>query len=115
MNNESEIKHIELGIEDAKESIALKDAFLRLKENKDFKAVIDTAYFENEPTRLAFLTADPSQFGSDEQAALQRQIAGIGALRMFLMSVMHQGNMAEKAMADYDERLEEIHNGTSEE
>ena len=115
MNNEAEIKHIELSIEDAKESVALRDAFLRLKENKDFKAIIDKAYFEHEPTRLAFLTADPSQFGTNEQAAIQRQIAGIGSLRMFLISLMHQGNMAEKAIESHEERLEEIHSGESEE
>ena len=50
-----DIEKVEIEMEEAKKYIELRNTFLRLSENKDFKHVIEEAYFKEEAARWAYV------------------------------------------------------------
>lgn len=97
-----------MGIDQAKEAIAMRDALLRLTKNRDFKKLITEFYFEKEPVRLVMLKADPAADSEKEQANILAEIDAISRFRHFLRMVMTAGNTSERAMGDYEDTLSEL-------
>lgn len=105
MNQQEEI---EISIKQAKEVVALRDALRRLHNNRDFKKVIKEGYFVDDASRLVLLKADPEMEDADSQSSIERAITGIGQLGQYLSKTEALGNMAERAINDNQEALEEI-------
>lgn len=110
MSNEAEaqLAQIEITIEEAKDTIATSDAYLRLIKNKDFKHVIQKAYFEEESVRCVLMRSMPNFDSDHQQARILRDIDGIGSLRQFFISIQQKAQMSVNAMDAAAEAREEI-------
>ena len=108
MSNQEDLHQIELTIEQAKDAIDLQKAFNRLVSNSDFKKVIEERYFKSYAQELVFLKADPSMDTPEMQSKVIKDMDAIGALRMFFLSIQHEGRMAERAVAESEATREEI-------
>lgn len=109
MNNaEQQLQQIEVTIEEAKSVIKLKDAYVRLLNNDDFKAVIQKGYFEDESVRCVLMRGMPNFDSEDAQKKILRDIDGIGTLRQFFISLQKKAMMSENAIAANAEAREEI-------
>ena len=106
--NEQDINAIEISIEDAKANIKMKDAFVRLQNNPDFKVVIEKGFLEKHAVRQVLLKAHPGMQDPAQQNLLDQQITSIGGLKQFLVSIYTQGMNAYVAMANDEATLEEI-------
>lgn len=102
----SQVQEIEVGMEEAKAVIARKSAVLKLESNREFKKLILEGYFKEEASRLALLSADP-RIRPEDQADAILQIQSISKLHQYLHGIIMQGTIAEQALAEYEEALEE--------
>lgn len=107
MNQNEQIQHVELSLDEAKKVVDFGEAIQRLEKNADFKKVILDGYFNDEAKRLTFLTADTTL--DDKSAnAVWAGIRAIGELRAFLMNRKVTAEIAKKEVMDFSETLEEI-------
>lgn len=108
MSSDQDLESIELSIEQAKVNIDLMECLSRLTSNKDFIKVIQTGYFEKEPSRLALLKADPSQQADHSQTTIVKQIDSIGFLRQYFVAVMQIGRLSQRAIVDDEQTKQEL-------
>lgn len=80
----SQIEQIRITIEQKKEMVALGDSVSRLTKNRDWKRLIDTEFFENEPKRLVSLLAHPNMQDEVSQTEIRNQMLAIAYFRNFL-------------------------------
>tara|TARA_B110000914_G_scaffold37682_1_gene30839 strand:+ start:423 stop:755 length:333 start_codon:yes stop_codon:yes gene_type:complete len=104
----SEIEQIEIGIDAARKDVAKMEGLLRLIDNKDFQALIDTGYFVDEASRLVILKADPSMQDERLQKTINDGITAIGHFRQYLNTVMQIGRMAEQGIREDEETRQEL-------
>jgi hypothetical protein len=110
------LQEIEVSMEEAKKAIDKMESFERLRDNTDFKKVIEEGYFEKESMRLVLLKADVNMQDDERQRDIMRQIDAIGTFREYLRSLYHIGRMAERSLeADRETQSElleeELNNG----
>lgn len=105
MNQEQQV---ELSIKQAEDIKSLGAALNRLSNNRDFKRIIHNEYFKEEASRLVLLLADPQCQDEAAQKEIHKQINAIGSFRGFLAKVQQQGAMADEAIREGNEVLEEI-------
>jgi hypothetical protein len=101
--SEEMLQELELNIAEAKQIVELGDALERLKNNRDFKAVILDGYFRTEAARLVMGKAHPQMQRPDTQASFLRSIDAIGELGQYFNKLRQQAEMAQIAM-DEDRR-----------
>lgn len=104
---EHQIQQIEVGFEEAKEVIALRDALIRLQTNEDFKKVINENYLRDEALRLSSLLDEPNIPEGKEKFVLA-DLRGIAALKRHFASVFRMATMAENAMEEDKNTLSEL-------
>ena len=103
----SEMEHIQIHIEEVKHLIALKDALLRLKQNKDFQEVVEKTYLEKEALRLVYARANLN-LTEEQRANALSMLDGIGHFVCFLDGIIAQGKHFEEELKEYEEAQEEI-------
>jgi hypothetical protein len=108
MSNESQIREIELSIEQAQEYTKVSKALTNLFNNKDFIEVIKVGYFKEEPARLVEMKAAPEMQTEKLQTAVMNAIDGIGALQQYFNTIWSMAREGEKAIADGNEALDDI-------
>ena len=106
MNNDQDVRTIELTIEEAQVAVAQKKIFLRLVDNKDFKEIIETGYFEAEAVRLVGALSSPALQDEYNQEQMQKEMSAIGRLRQYFYAIVQQGTTAERAIASDEAELE---------
>lgn len=106
--SQTAIQEIELNIKQAQELVNLNTSLQRLRNNRDFKKVFLDGFFKDEAVRLVHLKADPSMQSPEYQAAILKQMDGIGAIRGYFDMIEHQGQMAAQAIEADEEALEEL-------
>lgn len=104
----TEVREIELTRTDAQAQMALGEALERLQSNRDFKLLINEAYLRNEAIRLVHAKSDPATQDPDKQAAIIRDIDGIGCLLAFLRNTRQLAEMAGRAIENADRELQLI-------
>lgn len=100
MSTDDNVENIDISIEQAKQAVNKMNSVINLSKNRDFIAVIEKGYFEEEASRLVLLKADPGVQKPEDQAAIIRAIDAIGNFRQYLGSVIQIGRMMEKTLAD---------------
>lgn len=100
------LEEVEIQIDIAKEMIALRDSYFKLSTNRNFKNVIEKAYFKEEAARLVM--AKSSFLDAEQQANVDNMIYGIGALANFFDMIVRRGNEMEQALEDHQSTREEI-------
>jgi hypothetical protein len=98
--NEEQMRIVERSIEDAKEDVALADALQRLHENKDFKKIVLTDYFEKNAQRAVMMKSDPTQQSPEKQKDIDNVIVGIGQLGMYFHKIFVFGERAANGLRD---------------
>lgn len=106
MSNENDVQEIELNIETAKATIERMNVFMRLVDNKDFQAIIEKGYFEDEAARLVGALASPAMSDEFNQEQMQKDIVGVGRLRQYFYAIVQQGRAAEGAVKADETELE---------
>jgi len=104
----TELEKVELSMKQAKAKIQMRDALNRLTKNTDFTEVIVEGYFKTYASNLVLMKAEPSQEDPADQRRLDNAIIAVGELQQFFRSVLVQGDMADKALVDNEEALEEL-------
>jgi hypothetical protein len=108
MATQQDLEQLEISMDEARKTVALRDALRRLTENKDWKEVVDEHFFRNEASRLVLLKADQEMQTPENQAAIDRQILTIGGFRSMLRTIFQLGNMAEQAITADENTREAI-------
>lgn len=106
----TEIERLEHCTQKAKQHLDLGNALERLLNNRDFKAVIQHGYFEQEAIRLVHLKGDPAVDSPAKQANIIRDIDAIGALSSYLNEVRRLADLARREIDDNEVMLEELRN-----
>ena len=106
--SEQQVEEIEMTIKQAKEQVALKDAVIKLSNNKDFKKVVNEGYFEKQASRLVLLKADPNMQDEKSQKELDNSIIAIGYFRQYLSSLVQLGYQAEREILSAEEEKDNI-------
>lgn len=105
---DTQLEQIDISIEQAKETIAMKKALDNLTDNPDFIKIIIDGYLKDEALRLVMLRAD-DRFKEDlDQAGLMKAIDAIGNFKMYCNTIMQMGRMAENAVLADQKTREEI-------
>ena len=104
---QSQIREVEISIEQAKRIIERGRAARRLADNPDFKALVLEGYLRDEAARLADLLSEPALRDQD-RAGVARDINGPGALRRFFQNILREAQMAEESMASDEMTLDEL-------
>jgi CHAT domain-containing protein len=107
MSNDA-IQEIELNISEAKKVVELGASLERLRNNRDFKKVIQEGYFQQEAIRLVHLKSDYSFQTPERQKSILTQIDAIGNLNQYFETVFHQASLARKAIEADEYTRDEI-------
>lgn len=102
------VEDIQIQIDDAREMVRGADALERLFENADFNLVVKQGYFQEEPARLVEMKATPAMSSEANQAAIIKQIDGIGALQQYFNARFLTGDMARDAIRDGEMAIDEM-------
>ena len=106
MNNENDVRTIELNIDQAKATVDRMKVFMRLVDNKDFQEIIEKGYFEDEAVRLVGALASPGLADEVSQNEMQKDIQAIGRLRQYFYAITAQGRAAEGAIKSHENELD---------
>ena len=107
MNSQANLDQIEIQLTESRKMIAVRDALLKMYNNKEFKDVIETAYFKEEAARLVMAKSNRT-LDAETQKYMDTQIIGIGALANYFEAVMQRGWQAEQTIEDGEKAREEI-------
>jgi len=104
MSNETQqnIRAVEVSIEEAQGAAETLAALLRLRDNADFKTVIEDGYFRDEAARVVGLRSEPNILMQDAVALqmVENQITSIGGLRQYFIKIQQIGNLAAQSLAE---------------
>lgn len=104
----SDIQQLENNIKEAQKMVDLGKALERLMNNRDFKAVVSTGFFKDEPVRLVHLMASPAMQRPEHQQAIQLQLRAIGEFHNYLNEVFRQASLAAKAIEEDEQTRDEL-------
>ena len=94
-----------------KDGIAASDKFAELQANPLFQELILDRYIKDEGSNLVEMIAEPS-FGSDEQqASIQRRLAGISSLQTFMRQYLQAGLTAKAELSQLEYMNDRIDQG----
>ena len=96
--NAHELELVQATIKSAEEGIRKHGSVVRLVKSRDFKAVVEKAYFDD---YAASLVAQLEYADTEkEERDIITAMKGISAFRGFLQALVAQGTQAEKVLAD---------------
>lgn len=101
-----EIEQIEISLEEAKKTVALKSKVEKLLSNREFKAVVEDGYFKDEALRLTRIYGDPQM--ADHRPEISMEIAAVSKFRSFLERLIAFGQMAEQTILEHEAELDEL-------
>ena len=108
-NFEQDICEVETNIEEAKDKIELHACLMRLKDNPDFKRLINDEFLEKEAYRVVGAKADISVLMNEvTEKMMENVIISIGGLRQFFLKVQMQGRQAAMDIAADQETHAEL-------
>jgi hypothetical protein len=105
MSNEHEIAAVERDLKANRLAREQSAALARLEQNTDFQNLIKQAYFRDEAVRLVHLRSDPSA----DVDGIDKQMDAIAGLSGFFRMVRQKGELADKAIADGESMLVQLH------
>jgi len=102
----SEIESIEEAIVAARVMVERAEALNRLKNNKDFKAIILDHYGVQYASDLVRTKVEPFLQADKDQKYIEGQLLAIGHLSLFMNTLLQQGLNAKDAIQSQEEELE---------
>ena len=104
----NELQQLDDNIKQAQKIADLGDALNRLRNNRDFKKVIQEGYFEQEAIRLVHLMSDSNMQTPEMQTAIHKQMIAIGSFRDYLDTLFIRVDMARRSVAADENTRDEI-------
>lgn len=108
MSTENDLQQIEVTLEQAQETLKRRDAVERLRNNKDWKLIVEDGYFSEEAVRLVLLKADHNMQSDELQKDIMKQIDGIGSFREFIRTIYQLGQLAQNTITADEQTREEL-------
>jgi len=101
---------IEIEINQARDWISKQECLARLKENSDFKELIEEGYFKEEAARIVGLKASPNFIfaGKKQMKFLDVLENGVGALQQFFRQIEMQADAAKQGLPEMEETRNEV-------
>ena len=113
--NSAELQQLEVNIKQAQKMVDLGSALDRLRNNRDFKKVIEDGYFEQEAIRLVHLMSDSNMQSPEIQTSIHKQMIAVGVFRDYLETLSIRAGMARRSVeADENTRDEVLAEGVEE-
>lgn len=103
----NDIAQIELSMEEAQKMVDRGDEVRALIENPLFKKIIGDGYFVQEAARLVHLSSDTT-ITEEIRGYVMRDMAGPGAFKRYLQTLINMGNIARNELAQGQEVLDEL-------
>ena len=111
----TQLKQVEVSMENAKKAIDLAQALKRLHDNPDFQVVILEDYFHEEAHRAVLLKADQAMMTPEKQQMIDDVITSIGGLYNYFGKIYRMADMSARALeADQDTHQELLEEEMSE-
>jgi hypothetical protein len=108
MNNEENVRVIEVTEKQAKKAIDMQDCLNELSTNSKFIKLILKGYCEDEAVRLVLLKKDPNMLSAENQANIDSAIDSISQLHQYFLKVKIVGDMAKATLHECDLVREEL-------
>ena len=102
----SDVKRIEVSIEQAKQQKLEGEVMERLAKNPDFDLLVTKGYMEQEAIRLVHAKSDPTQQTAQDQYVLDCDIRGIGSLASYFGKIRQLGRLSANALEENEAELE---------
>jgi hypothetical protein len=106
--NTNELHQLENNIKQAQKIVDLGSALERLKNNRDFKKVIQEGYFEQEAIRLVHLLSDSNMQAPEIQTSIHKQMIAVGGFRDYLDTLETRVGMARRSVEADEATRDEI-------
>jgi hypothetical protein len=97
----------EAQIASAKKHIQLAKSLNKLQSNRDFKAVIEKGFFEEEAARLARVFDSP-ELPQEARDEIKNALAGIGALDRYLRGIQMKSEIAQNSLEQWEDELDTL-------
>jgi hypothetical protein len=104
----AELQQLETNIKQSQKIIDLGDALDRLRNNRDFKKLVLEGYFEQEAIRLVHLMSDSNMQSPNTQAAIYKEMTGIGMFRSYLDTLATSARVARRTLESDEATRDEI-------
>lgn len=99
------LEDLQVRIDNSRHLIKVRDAIVRLSENKDFKLVIEETFLKDEVLRATYLTASVT---TDEGLArIHKTLNAAAILRQFLRGVMERGAVEDQDIVELERAYNE--------
>jgi hypothetical protein len=100
----SELQQLEQQRADIQEALELRDAALRLSENKDFRRLFIEMYFKSEAARLVQMSGDPV-LNKDQREDALNMAQATGHAKRFLSMLVVRGNTLSRDVEDLEQQI----------
>jgi len=105
--SQNQIEEVELSIAEARKMVDRGRTAERLAKNPEFKTLVLDGYFVEEAARLALLYSDPN-LSPEIRDHVIRDLAGPGAFKRYLSTIVQFGQMAAREILEAEETLDEL-------
>lgn len=113
--SQAQIDQLHRNIEASRGFVALSQALTRLQANPDFKLIISQGYLRDEAVRLVHARSNVALQSPADQAALLRDIDGIGSLEAFFRKIETQARQALSHIDADEETIQDLLRGGDDE
>lgn len=100
------MEEVEFEIQQNKETIMRRDVMMRLRNNKDFREVIEKGYLQDEAIRL--IMAKVAGLPIEAMDKLDKLAYGPGALAQYFDNILRLGDRAEEDLHNSEQMREEL-------
>lgn len=97
----------QLGMEESRAAVTLRDELQEMYSHPTFKKIFLDGYFTDEPARIAQALTNPSMQDEVDQRCLGEMIRGIGHTQNYLLEVVRLGNTAQLQIEEADEEAKQ--------
>ena len=105
MSNPEEQKEIQVTVKQAESAVETYRALMRLKDNKDYKLIIETMYLKEQALDQVSLLAHQEM--SETREKIFEDLVAKSVLNMFLLVIETQGKRYEDDLVAYREMQNE--------
>ena len=102
----TDLEEVEIQIEVANKIRAMRDSYVKLSRNKNFKDIIEIGYFKEEAARLVMAKSAP--LDENQQRVIDGMIIGVGALNNYFNMIMRRGAEMDNAIGEHEQTRQEI-------
>lgn len=104
---ENEIEELQITLEDAKRTVALRDDLMNLAKNKLFKSIIVDAYMKDEALRLTQIIGEIQHVEYRDE--IVDALKGISHFRQWMDRILGMGDVAEQSIKEYEQVLQDAY------